>query len=93
MEHNEIVSFIKSVCDNVRAYSGRAMYGRRCVAVDLNDNQSAADTVLEIIHAAVTSGDVSPNDLIHLLEMLGDSKADSMGLGQVLYWPHLQIVE
>lgn len=59
------------------AYSGRYMYGDRCVGWDL-------DTTADILRlgAAITTvmGDDAPG-------MLGDATSDSMGRGTIVYFP------
>lgn len=60
------------------SYSGRAMYGKRCVAVDMDDTSG----MLELGHAIGASGvEVE-------LGELKQARTDSMGRGIVVYWPY-----
>ena len=76
--------------EDIRSYSGRAMYGDRCIAVTGDD--------LDMFALGVAMADAARNECgedearLHLL--LGElkrvsSRTDSMGRGTVLYWPRL----
>lgn len=89
-----ISELIESVCEDSDDkhrfrdfYSGRGMCGRICIGVVTD---SPADFLLEVMHRAVNDDSLSRDDLNHLLEMLGGSKSDSMGLATIVYWPHLE---
>lgn len=60
------------------SYSGRGMYGRRCVAVDVPSGAS----MLELGYALGLRG-VDPSEF-------GEAKTDNMGLGIVVYWPYAE---
>lgn len=65
----------------VRSYSGRAMYGDRCVAVVLGGHTSAWTLALAL--ADRNGGNMDLFDL-------DAPREDSMGLGRVYYWPHIK---
>ena len=70
----------------VRRYSGRAMYGRQCVAVTTEKEYSAIAAITAEI--AWTDDDDLMRDWV---ELLADTRSDSMGrYDVVLYWPELE---
>ncbi len=58
-----------------RAYSGRGMFGKRCVSIS-EVRVSAWDVAV----ALFTGNDLDPTDI-------PEPRQDSLGLGIVLYWP------
>ena len=64
----------------VRSYSGRGMYGERCIGVVLGGYTSAWTLALAI--ADRNNGNMD-------LFGLDAPREDSMGLGRIYYWPHL----
>lgn len=64
-----------------RSYSGRGMYGARCVSVNL-DGLSELLAIGGAIRAA------APDDVDRLAR---DARTDSMGMGTVVYWPSLEV--
>ena len=68
---------------DVRAYSGRGMYGQQCVGVDTN---SYGD-LMRIATLLVGAG-IDPHDVAGLGDAL---RTDSMGMGVILYWPSLKM--
>lgn len=65
----------------LRSYSGRYMYGRECLGLDGNSN----DLLKVVIRAAILN-----NDLFEDLN-LDDISQDSMGLGSIWYWTHIDV--
>ena len=74
------------------SYSGRAMYGSRCVAitVDLNQSDQTVGPLLGVRLAQLWM-DHGATDLDALEHFLGryDQRSDNMGLGYVIYWPEM----
>ena len=71
--------------DHVRIdYSGRFMYGERCVGFDLDD---AAETML--LGAAIFKE--LPNELA--VDMINNVRQDNMGMGIIVYFPGFQCDE
>lgn len=79
---------IMDLCDSAgiewRDYSGRGMYGDRCLAI-VTDNP--VDTVLCLVQEAI--GSLDPEETAEIVEALSNSRTDSMGRSAVIYWPHL----
>ena len=74
-----------------RSYSGRGMYGKVCVGVDLERNQSEADFVLDVMAYLLETAteDVHAGYLLEQVDLMRGSRGDSMGLGSIIYWPNL----
>lgn len=66
-------------CPAPRPYSGRAMYGKQCVAIS-GDYLSEWEVALQIGYLARCYG-LDARDI-------GTPNTDSLGRGIVLYWPH-----
>lgn len=75
---------------SVRYYSGRGMFGARCLAVVADD----AWDVFEALNQEGGCGYVgNDEDYQDLLIALRNSKplSDSMGLSKVFYWPNVKM--
>ena len=62
------------------SYSGRAMYGARCVAID-------GDNVLDAVAKIVEAWKDATYELAQLLRR---ARYDNMGMGMVLYFPEIE---
>lgn len=85
-----IKEVIKDYCDdeglNYREdYSGRGMYGRSCVAVDCDN---PLETLSGIFAYLVDSDDNIEGCDVQF--SLGEPRQDSMGMGNILYFPKLR---
>jgi len=71
-----------------QSYSGRAMYGKRCLAVvpDATEGGFIADCVEQACRAP----DECTSEVIKALRTL---RTDSMGLGEVYYFPGIPYTE
>jgi hypothetical protein len=69
---------------DVRAYSGRGMFGVNCIGVD---TEGVGD-LMKIAAMLIDHNACSADDVIDL----GDKTCtDSMGKGVILYWPSLKV--
>lgn len=71
-----------------RSYSGRAMYGKTCLAVDL-DGGTLGPFVADVIEALQTQvgGEIMSTNGDDISEAFRSMKTDSMGRGSVVYFP------
>ena len=71
----------------LNSYSGRGMYGKRCVAIETDGSE--ANIIVALVRGV---RDVSRDeaDLNSLLEHIEDMQVDSMGRGIVVYWPNVE---
>lgn len=75
------------------SYSGRAMYGRTCLALVVDGIDDLIRWLFGVANAADgEEGDVAEN-LQELMEAItsGRTSHDSMGLQQVFYWSNVQV--
>ena len=67
---------------HIREYSGRAMYGKKCLGVVVRQGQ-----MLDLIaHMIRNSGDFDI-DLDELADTVSDIRYDSMGRDEIVYFP------
>ena len=69
-----------------RRYSGRAMYGRECVGVDLNHAGDLFRVGVELGRLAYEQGRAEDD----VLGDLRSPRTDSMGMGMIAYWPDVE---
>lgn len=79
---------LQSLLDNAdletRSYSGRAMYGRNCLGVELD---SLGDFFEKLGEALLEQGeDIDRQDRWKITEGLRSAKWDNMGLGMIVYF-------
>lgn len=71
------------------AYSGRFMYGEKCIAFNTDDSVFSA--IANLIEATLF---LEYDDLMYeLSDMLRKARTDSMGLGTVIYFPSIKFEE
>jgi hypothetical protein len=96
MEFKELIEVIESAEMTPRSYSGRGMGGRECLGITCDNS---AEVPLNLVAAfcenefRCTSGDIaldSLEELQNLIEQLKGSKVDSMGRGEIVYWPQIK---
>ena len=64
------------------AYSGRAMCGDKCLGAELNGG--VGELVAELMHVAAR---LEPREITQLADALRGMRADSLGRGQIVYFP------
>lgn len=79
-----LVQAVEEAEYETRSYSGRAMYGERCLGVDCDNPARAA---VRIARALVSLCEGS--ELEEILEAMEDAKTDSMGRDAILYFPSI----
>ena len=78
MEGKQLIDTLREAGHEPRSYSGRGMYGRNCVGVDLNHTGDLFRLGIEMGEASVSTGAV--------LDSLQAPRTDSMGRGIIAYW-------
>lgn len=71
-------------------YSGRAMYGAECLAIDTDYPES---TVMGLVYDLMADATEASAELARLLAVKHDVHHDSMGMGTVVYWPTIALPE
>lgn len=80
MTSEEFIDILKSLEKSPRNYSGRGMYGRSCVAVEVESTQEALEFMYSFGAEAAHRGDI--DDAMRY----SSPCMDNMGHGLVLYW-------
>jgi len=86
---NNTFAAVKSACESlgfdVRSYSGRAMYGRKCLGIEVDRYTSSASVAMKLAFQLLEDGEED------VLERLASFEwcEDSMGLDGILYLPRL----
>lgn len=72
-----------------RSYSGRGMYGRACLGVDIDNNKDITSLFADILA-------LDELDDCYVREEFADAfhsaKSDSMGLGMIVYFPTIKYI-
>ena len=75
-------------------YSGRGMYGRQCLAIDV-DNNNVMHVAVEAFSLFLEHGDTAEDDFQlsrdELCDAFRNSRWDQMGRGMVVYFPDVQV--
>jgi hypothetical protein len=89
MEAEKLIQALEDAGYGPYSYSGRAMYGRKCVGVTVKRDVSAFRLAAEIA-VALLDGDITqgPNDVEDLARLRVCE--DGMGLDSVIYFPGVE---
>jgi hypothetical protein len=91
---SQVASNLKEIIDQdfeTYSYSGRAMYGDRCLAFNISRDANPMGVVVQIVADFVSLfGDAELDELVSVFEQ---SRTDSMGLDSVLYFPAIKWLE
>lgn len=70
-------------------YSGRGMYGRKCVGLT-----GSMQDIMQVIGAVIKEAHFNSDEIefTDVVDCLLDFKQDSMGLDVIVYWPELEPV-
>lgn len=85
---SRIASLIENFCDATddcrfhADYSGRGMFGRECVGIDIDSLRLSV--LIELTEFLISSGIENVSDI------LGKVCYDNMGKGYILYFPNIQ---
>ena len=77
-----------SETENARSYSGRAMYGKRCVGLVIESDDKLVLLGAQLM-AGIDDADM-PYERDELLHILQTTRTDSMGLNVIAYWPRTE---
>ncbi len=82
MNSKEFYKILTERGADVRAYSGRFMFGKRCIGVSIDSN--AYGLIAECV--AVIEDE---QERLELVKIFRNTKEDSLGLGSIIYWPNM----
>lgn len=82
---------VKALCAEMetkpRWYSGRGMYGKQCVGVDID---RLSDLVLAFVVVAGRAGyNDDDKDIEAIADLAKGFLTDTMGRGMIVYWPNV----
>lgn len=80
MDSNELIQLIEDAGYEAQSYSGRGMYGKECVGVDVDDDTEFAVDVMAT---------AEPEDKETVRALLKASSVDQLGKGYIVYFPRL----
>ncbi|MGE4353513.1 MAG: hypothetical protein AB7D36_05465 [Oscillospiraceae bacterium] len=72
-------------------YSGRNMYGKSCVGI-VSENDPVFVAMQLLAYLCDCYGDENDLTAEGILEMIGTPRADSMGLGSIVYFPKIKSI-
>lgn len=83
-KHDWLIKTITRADFTVRSYSGRGMYGTQCLGFEVDEYVSLLQVAADLIDS------VSEDNMEALAQVLRESRTDSMGRGQIVYFPHVE---
>ena len=83
----DFIEVIKQDHD-VYSYSGRSMFGKKCLAFTISKEDSEAGVVADIMSSFAE--DFEADKLIDISNFFHGSKTDSMGHDTVMYFPSIE---
>lgn len=81
-----LIKHLKDAYFEPRSYSGRAMYGRRCVGVTV-DSDKVLSVGARLVAAVLDDSDDPFAIAEEYAELMDKARSDSMGLDMIIYWP------
>jgi hypothetical protein len=91
MEAETLIDLIDKAGYEARSYSGRGMYGRRCIGVEIERNMSAFRLAAQLISEFIAGSD-DMDDIHSIVEEFAYLKVseDSMGRGSIIYFEDVE---
>ena len=84
-------TFLEDVFDaGVMPYSGRGMYGRQCIAVNLTSKSHLAVAELAaniLLWVTQEKHEYTKIDIQEIADHVANTRVDDLGQGSVCYWP------
>lgn len=72
----------------IMRYSGRFMYGKKCLAIDTD---YPVETISGVVYDLMADATEASAELARLLAVKHDVRTDALGLGTVVYWPSIEL--
>lgn len=91
MNFNEVKQIVEDAGFDPQSYSGRAMYGLKCLSFNLDRDENVYDAFLELAEALNSYVQNNPDiEFEDAIQEFKGAKTDSMGLGEVVYFPNIE---
>ena len=93
MPKHALQKLFESVDVQCRSYSGRGMFGKNCLGVDIDRHSSLGEVFASVLEA-IANRDCALNELglEQAAEALRGMSQDQMGLGIIYYFPRVPFV-
>lgn len=91
MNFLDLKQIVEDAGFDARSYSGRGMYGLKCLSFNLEQEENEFDAILSIAESAQSYVESSDDgfELEDVTAYFMGAKSESMGLGVVVYFPNL----
>lgn len=93
MQFEKILDIIENAGFEPQDYSGRAMYGNRCLGITCDNPVSMIAKILSEALQTLSSEPLSIDQVVSefedLARQLESPRMDNMGLDIIVYWPHI----
>lgn len=77
-----------------RSYSGRGMYGERCLAVSMDAEERPFKIAADVAEYLLDDiGGMSESEKKEIIRAFRVACTDSLGLGSILYFPRVEYME
>lgn len=92
MNFLDLKQIVEDAGFDARSYSGRGMYGLKCLSFNLEREENEFDAFLSIAESAQSYVESSDDGfkLEDVTAYFMGAKSDSMGLGTVIYFPNIE---
>ena len=92
---DDLIAILENTSYDVRSYSGRGMYGKECLGITINRRNGVGDFVAEVLESIndLDDPEFTQRVLGDFAEILRGMCVDSMGLGQIIYFPDISYSE
>jgi hypothetical protein len=88
MDAEKLIEAIEGAGYEARRYSGRGMFGRHCVGVEVHRNVGEFTMALEIVRAAMDCAETEDKTFAAVDELARlRTSHDALGLNTILYFP------
>jgi len=88
MTSKQLKDIIEMAGCETRAYSGRGMYGKECLAFTADSETSGFAVAADLMEAALDAGE---DFIAPVIEAMRGIRTDSLGLGTVFYFPSVAV--
>lgn len=91
MNFSDLQEIVEDAGYETHSYSGRGMYGSKCLSFNLESGENEFDAFLTIAEAIQSYAESSDDglELEDITPYFMGAKSDSMGLGTVIYFPEI----
>lgn len=91
MNFNEIREVIENAGLDPQSYSGRGMYGLRCLSFSLDRDENVSDAFLDLAEALSYYVQENPDiEFEDAIQEFKGAKTEAMGMGEVVYFPKIE---